>query len=266
MNRDALFRRLREKPFGGALSQKQLDGTNALLDVWESKYRERTPPTQFAACLATSFHETGHTMRPVKEMGGDAYLKRQYDPRGVRPRIAAQLGNTQPGDGVRYCGRGHVQLTGRGNYAKATQRLRTLGYEVDLVANPELALRPDIAAVLLFEGMEGGWFTGKTLDQLVDAKVDGDEAKDFLHSRAIINGKDRAEMIANYAQAFLAALVAAGVEIAAPKPLAPLPPPTPAAPPKQASNPRVEGYQPAPPVAPAKQGKFRTLLYRYLRD
>ena len=233
MDRSIFFRRLREKPFGGALSQQQLDGTNALLDVWESKYRSRTPPTQLAVCLATTFHETGATMQPVKERGGDVYFKRMYDIRGQRPKVAKTLGNTQPGDGARFAGRGDVQLTGRGNYAKATAKLRALGYDVDLVANPDLAMRPDIAAVLLFEGMEGGWFTGRTLDQLVDARIDGDELSDFLHSRAIINGKDRAEMIARYAQAFLVALVAAGVNDAAPA-----------------------------PTAPAKPGAFRTLLHR----
>ena len=110
-------------------------------------------------------------------------------------------------------------------------------------------MRPDIAAVVLFEGMESGWFTGKTLDQLVDAHVDGDEQADFLHSRAIINGKDRAELIARYAQAFLAALVTAGVTVAKPAP----PPPPPA--------------KPAPAPAPAKPAsKYRTLLARWMRD
>jgi putative chitinase len=250
MNRDVLFRRLREKPFGGALSQKQLDGTNALLDVWESKYRARTPATQLAACLATAYHETGQTMQPIREWGGDAYFTKMYDPRGQRPDVAKRLGNTQPGDGVRFAGKGFVQLTGRANYAKATQKLRALGYDVDLVANPDQALRPDIAAVLLFEGMEGGWFTGRTLDQLVDAHVDGDELSDFLHSRAIINGKDRAEIIARYAQAFLAALVAAGVEVAAPAP-----------------KPVVPVAKPTPTVTPAKPAsKYRTLLARWMRD
>ncbi len=57
---------------------------------------------------------------------------------------ATRLGNTQPGDGARYCGRGFVQLTGRDNY----QRHGT-AIGVNLIAAPELANAPEIAAALL---------------------------------------------------------------------------------------------------------------------
>ena len=42
-----------------------------------------------------------------------------YDKDGERPKVAKDLGNTQKGDGVRFPGRGYVQLTGRSNYGKA---------------------------------------------------------------------------------------------------------------------------------------------------
>ena len=51
------------------------------------------------------------------------------------------LGNTQPGDGAKYIGRGYIQLTGRSNYAKYGQMT---GH--DLINNPELLLSPTIAA------------------------------------------------------------------------------------------------------------------------
>jgi predicted chitinase len=54
------------------------------------------------------------------------------------------LGNTQPGDGPRYKGRGYLQLTGRANYRYYGQKLG-----VDLERNPDLALRPDVAARVL---------------------------------------------------------------------------------------------------------------------
>lgn len=54
----------------------------------------------------------------------------------------AQLGNTHPGDGYKYRGRGVNQLTGRGNYA----RYGTLLKNVDLIGNPELANDPATAA------------------------------------------------------------------------------------------------------------------------
>jgi hypothetical protein len=80
------------------------------------------------AILAISTRESG--LRPILERAsGEAYEGRQG------------LGNTQTGDGPRYKGRGYIQITGRSNY---TRYARILG--VDLVNNPDLALRPDIAA------------------------------------------------------------------------------------------------------------------------
>jgi putative chitinase len=55
----------------------------------------------------------------------------------------AELGNTQPGDGYRFRGRGLIQLTGRANYAKygeALGRDLTSGTNPDLVAQPTLAV------------------------------------------------------------------------------------------------------------------------------
>lgn len=52
----------------------------------------------------------------------------------------ADLGNTQPGDGVKYKGRGFIMITGRANYTAAGKALG-----IDLVNHPELAERPDVA-------------------------------------------------------------------------------------------------------------------------
>jgi len=59
-----------------------------------------------------------------------------YDIR-VNPRLAAKLGNTQPGDGPRFKGRGPMQVTGRKNYARVSAALG-----VDFVANPQLIADP----------------------------------------------------------------------------------------------------------------------------
>lgn len=154
--------------------------------------------------LATSYHETAGTMQPVHEYGGDAYLRRNYDIQGARPDKARELGNLSPGDGVKYAGRGFVQLTGKGNYAKAGAALG-----VDLVSNPALALQPDIAAAIMVRGMSEGWFTGKRLSTFIAQGAQGSVSK-FRECRRIINGLDKADTIADYADRFQKALIAGG--------------------------------------------------------
>jgi len=55
-----------------------------------------------------------------------------------------KLGNTQPGDGANFRGRGFVQLTGRYNYNVYSEKI-----DVDIEAQPDLANAPEVAAVLL---------------------------------------------------------------------------------------------------------------------
>lgn len=215
LNRKILFDELRKRLFVGGFKQSQVDGINFLLDVWERDFRKRTPVTQFAVVLATAYHETAATMLPIREKGSNEYLRLNYDVTGRNPDRAKRMGNVRPGDGVKYCGRGFVQCTWFVNYQKATKRLRELGLsgpDVDFTLTPDKAMEPRFAAPIMFIGMEEGWFTGRTLDQLVDPLIDGDEHADAVKSRAIINGTDRAEKIAGHADHFLAALLAADVD------------------------------------------------------
>ncbi|MEM1251060.1 MAG: DUF4231 domain-containing protein [Cyanobacteria bacterium P01_H01_bin.21] len=85
--------------------------------------------------LATIRIETGG-FKPVHEWGGESYWKR-YEER-------ADLGNVNPGDGVKYHGRGYIQLTGRANYSTYGKKLG-----VDLENNPDLAMDPEISAQVL---------------------------------------------------------------------------------------------------------------------
>ena len=180
--------------FGSKLSQSEVDGLEALLQAC------RGLPVGWAAyVLATAYHETAHTMQPVDEIGGTAYFFRMYDKDGHRPQVAARLGNSEPGDGARFHGRGYPQLTGRRNYSRAG---RALG--VDLIENPDLASDPEVSARILRKGMQEGWFTGASLASCLHYS-EGTQAQ-FVEARKIINGVDRAELIAGYALAFQRAL------------------------------------------------------------
>lgn len=88
------------------------------------------------AIIATIATEVS-SFEPINEFGGAKYFTQHYEGR-------ADLGNTQPGDGARYHGRGFIQLTGRTNYRSYGQKLG-----IPLEDQPELALEPDVAARLL---------------------------------------------------------------------------------------------------------------------
>lgn len=172
----------------GSLDQVQVDIINRMLE-----HAAHWPIGWVAYALATAAHES--RLRPIHEMGGPRYLAK-YD----TGRLAAALGNTPEadGDGIKFAGRGLVQLTGRTNYSNAGQHLG-----LDLLADPDLALDPDIAVRLLVWGMEGGRFTGRRLSHFIDGRG---TLRRFTDARRIINGTDRADMIARLALKFQDAL------------------------------------------------------------
>lgn len=178
IDRDRFFACVRSDPFGGRMSQQQVDGCNAILDAWEAR-PDLKDRRWLAYMLATAKWETAHTMKPIEEYGkghGQAY--------GV------------PVNGHVYYGRGYVQLTWATNYAKMAALTGA-----DLVNHPELALDPKIAALIMFDGMKDGLFTGVGLPRYFS-----DSADDPVNARRVINGADHADDIADIHRAFLEAL------------------------------------------------------------
>jgi predicted chitinase len=173
----------------GRLSQPVVAAIDAVLTAMEAD--PQLKDVRYAAYqFATMRIETAGTYAPITERGGRSYFLR-YDITS-NPRKARELGNDQPGDGYTYRGRGFVQITGKTNYRKLS---KVVG--LDLVASPDLALRPDVAYTCMSFGMRTGMFTGKRLsDYISGARCD------YRNARRIINGTDRAAEIAGYAQQF----------------------------------------------------------------
>lgn len=158
---------------------------------------------QCAYVLATTSLETGYTMKPINERGGNAYFKKMYDIKGRRPAKARELGNLSPGDGAKYHGRGYVQITGKTNYKRASDKIG-----VDFIADPEAVLEPKHAAPILIVGMIEGWFTGRKLSDYITLQT-----SNFKQARRIINGTDKWNEIAAIAEDYDRALIEAGYGI-----------------------------------------------------
>jgi len=141
-------------PTAGARAFVMLDYLNKTMDEFEIN----TPARQ-AAFLAQVGHESGQ-LRYVRELAsGAAYEGRQ------------DLGNKQPGDGVKYKGRGLIQITGRANYMALMMAL-----DINCVENPEVVEEPENAA------RSAGWFwSTHKLNDLADKG-------DFIGITKLING------------------------------------------------------------------------------
>ena len=214
IDRNKFFTEVRPLFLNGHLTQSQVDGMNVILDAWEAS--RFTDLRWLGYMFGTTFRETGEKMQPIHEYGSDSYFTRMYDIEGARPDKARQLGNTTPGDGIKYCGRGFVQLTGKSNY----ERMGSLIGE-DLVGSPDLAMDPTVAVKIMIIGMTGpphDTFSGVNLQRYFN-----DTTEDWVGARHIINGQDHATEIAGTAQAFYDALTVLPEPVPVPVPI-PVPP------------------------------------------
>jgi hypothetical protein len=199
-NPAAFYDRCRDRDLlGPVITPSELAGCEAIIN---GAFAAGWSDADLAYGLATAWHETAHTMQPIREFCGPEYLRRNYDVTGRDPVRARRMGNTAAGDGVKYCGRGFVQLTWKANYAKAAAKLGQ-----PLVTRPDLAMVPIVAAGIMAWGMADGWFTGKRSRDYLPRSGDADLV-DFIAARRIINGQDRARDIALFAMDFQEAVKA----------------------------------------------------------
>lgn len=175
----------------GPLKQSQVEGIEAVFNEWESQ--KLSDERWLAYMLATDKHETANTFQPIAEYGkGKNY---RYGKKVKHSGVAYVAPNKI------FYGRGKVMLTWYENYELMG---RLLG--IDLLNNPELAETMEVAVKVMFEGMlrgssNVGDFTGKCLEQYFN-----DTFCDPIGARKIINGKDKAELIAGYYYKFLICL------------------------------------------------------------
>ena len=167
MDRADFFDHIRQSVFGSKMTQSQVEGVTKILDYRDSNWPKMSDD-ELSYVLATATHETGHKMQPVREAGGERYLRsKHYYP---------------------WVGEGLVQVTWEVNAKKFGAKKPG-----DLMTWP-LALRA------LFEGSIKGRFTGRKLADYI-----GNGRVDYVGARRIINGTDRAKLVAHYARGYRAA-------------------------------------------------------------
>lgn len=154
------------------LSPLQVRGIEAIVEEWNKRHIPDL--RQLAYILATVFHETAKTMQPIKERGGEDYLKtKPYYP---------------------YYGKDLLQTTWVVNYERVKKFTG-----IDVVANPDLITTVSVSVAIEF--MIKGYYTGKKLSDYFNPTTE-----DWVHARRIINGLDKADLIAGYGRSFHSAL------------------------------------------------------------
>lgn len=181
INRKKFFDGFRDR-LDSTIEQEQVDGLEFLLTSFENEPLWKDV-RHIAYALATVFHETAFSFQPVEE---GYYL-------GSKTRVQKFQKTLRY---YPYFGRGYVQLTWETkripNYSKASKRLG-----VDFVKNPELVMEPVNAFKIMTFGMFEGWFTSKKLSDFIKGSK-----CDYVNARTIINGHDKAGVIAGYARSF----------------------------------------------------------------
>lgn len=172
INRTFFFDQVSSRLFDTKLASKPKETLGKMLDYWEDNFREKDD-RWLAYALGTAHHETDRKFGPIREYG---------------------LGRGKPY--APYYGRGLVQLTWDYNYAKMGEKLG-----IKLLEKPDLALEVKNAIAIMFIGMTEGLFTGKKF-----ANYFSKTNENWVQARRIINGLDKAQLIADYAKRYYGAI------------------------------------------------------------
>ncbi len=215
----------RPAPLGAPASQEEIDAIVAVVPRASRVHAQWAVPLlldtaraggithvrRIAYVLATAQHASNFGSHleergagPVRD-GVDCSFDR-YEPGTA---AGAALGNTHPGDGDRFRGRGFVHIRGRASYATWSQRLGMPDQRVDaklvpfFVAHPAAMARPKVAAQTLVRGMRDGLFTGIALGYYVN-----DKKTDYYNARRVIGSPEHAREVADIAARFAQAIEA----------------------------------------------------------
>lgn len=182
-DRYKFFDSVRKNLFAGKMTDAQVNGMEYKLQQWEQKpYSDDLRHLAYA--LATSYHETGTRMEPVRE----GFCETDQEARAYVKKHGYNYAEVDPVTGQVYYGRGDIQTTWAANYKKAGQ---ALGYGDALYFNPEKMLEVKISADALYLGMTEGWYRAssdgrrQTLDRYFSVSNNVD---DPYGAREIVNG------------------------------------------------------------------------------
>lgn len=199
INRTFFFDHIRTVLFDGSLKQSQVDGLTAILDKWEGEM-PKDDDRWLAYMLGTAHHETGRTMQAVRETFAStddkaiAILEKAFKA-GKLTWVSTPYWR-KDSKGRSWLGRGLVQLTHKSNYEKMAKETG-----IDLVGDPSQAMNLGVAVEIMFKGMIKGSFTGKKLGDFFSTTKE-----DWRNARKIINGLEKADLVASYAKNYYGAI------------------------------------------------------------